>query len=289
MNERQLEYFMAAADAGSFTKAADLSTITTPAFIQQINLLEESLGFSLFNRSHRGIALTKAGESFYPAAKNILALYEAARKKGQEIEKNHPLSLRIAYPTDQFPAFLVPAFEKFRTLHPNGTVDFVPIAFNEQLSAIQNGLVDLCIIAEPTKEALNGLTFYPLREGTYNFCMCPDHKLAKAPMITKNLLKGVNVLCGCYPYLKTTFTEQLKDSGARLHIMNKEYDMSARANSLLSDEVMVIDSLWSPAYESFLKVVPSNIPSGLVGAVFQPPASKAVKAFLPTLDYLKNN
>lgn len=51
----------AAADAGSFSKAAEEAYITPTAVIKQINLLEESLGVKLFDCTHRGLTLTKAG------------------------------------------------------------------------------------------------------------------------------------------------------------------------------------------------------------------------------------
>lgn len=72
MYKPQLETFIRVADAGSFSKAAELSFITPTAVIKQINLLEESLNVKLFERSHRGLTLTKAGRSMYRDAKYII-------------------------------------------------------------------------------------------------------------------------------------------------------------------------------------------------------------------------
>ena len=72
MYNPQLETFLRVADAGSFNKAAEESYITPTAVIKQINLLEESLGVKLFDRSHRGLTLTKAGRSMYQDAKYII-------------------------------------------------------------------------------------------------------------------------------------------------------------------------------------------------------------------------
>ena len=58
-----LTAFLHVAEAGSFNKAAESMFITSTALIKQINLLESDLGLRLFNRSHRGLTLTKAGES----------------------------------------------------------------------------------------------------------------------------------------------------------------------------------------------------------------------------------
>jgi DNA-binding transcriptional LysR family regulator len=72
MYNPQLETFLKVADAGSFNKAAELSYITPTAVIKQINLLEANLGVKLFERTHRGLVLTKAGTSLYKDAKYVI-------------------------------------------------------------------------------------------------------------------------------------------------------------------------------------------------------------------------
>ena len=72
MYSPQLKTFLRVADAGSFNKAAEESFITPTAVIKQINSLEESLGVKLFDRSHRGLRLTKAGRSMYQDARYII-------------------------------------------------------------------------------------------------------------------------------------------------------------------------------------------------------------------------
>ena len=69
MYNPQLETFLRVADAGSFSKAAEESDITPAAVMKQINLLEASLSVKLFERTHRGLHLTKAGKSLYQDAK----------------------------------------------------------------------------------------------------------------------------------------------------------------------------------------------------------------------------
>jgi DNA-binding transcriptional LysR family regulator len=52
-------------EAGSFSKAAEQLYISAPAVIKQINSLEASLGMKLFDRTHRGLVVTEAGQSIY--------------------------------------------------------------------------------------------------------------------------------------------------------------------------------------------------------------------------------
>ena len=79
---------MRAADAGSFSKAAEEAYITPTAVIKQINLLEESLGVKLFDCTHRGLTLTKAGRSLYQDAKYIIHYCQdsVARAKNAMLE-----------------------------------------------------------------------------------------------------------------------------------------------------------------------------------------------------------
>ena len=72
INNINFTAFIRVAEAGSFNKAAESLYITSTALIKQINLLESELGLRLFNRSHRGLTLTKAGESLYKDAKYII-------------------------------------------------------------------------------------------------------------------------------------------------------------------------------------------------------------------------
>ena len=73
MYNPQLDTFIVVADNGSFNKAAEVLFISPPAVIKQINLLESNLGVRLFTRTHRGLQLTKAGQSLYEDSKYIIA------------------------------------------------------------------------------------------------------------------------------------------------------------------------------------------------------------------------
>lgn len=284
MNERQLHSFILAADTRSFSKAAATSFISTPALVQQINLLEANIGFKLLIRTNQGISLTPSGELFYKSAKKILDIFESACIQGQELEKNESLTLRIASPYEIVPHFVLDAYEDFYRDFPSASIDFVSIPFGEHISAIVDEIVDLGIIAEPARESMHGLTFYPLYEDTYSFCMRPDHPLADLPIITPADLRNVKIISGKYDYLNVPFSKNLPPF-ARILPLDKEYDLSICAKRLVSDEVMVIHSLWKSNFEAFLKVVPSDIPAGKIGILYRDSPSSPVDAFLP---YLKN-
>eukprot|EP01031_Cornospumella_fuschlensis_P048035 gene48035-58839_t len=72
MELRQLRYFLAIADSGSFSKAAQRVFIAQSALSHQVAQLEDELGAPLFHRSRRGVELTEAGSRFHPHAVSIL-------------------------------------------------------------------------------------------------------------------------------------------------------------------------------------------------------------------------
>lgn len=91
MYNPQLETFLCVVESGSFNKAAEKLFISPPAVIKQINLLEEALELTLFERTHRGLVVTEAGKSLYQDAKYIIQYCKdsvtRARNTMQDSEK----------------------------------------------------------------------------------------------------------------------------------------------------------------------------------------------------------
>jgi len=79
MELHQLRYFVAAAEAGTMSLAAERCRVAQPSLSQQIQKLEYLLGAALFDRLGRGIALTPAGRALLPRARRILAEVQDAQ------------------------------------------------------------------------------------------------------------------------------------------------------------------------------------------------------------------
>ena len=91
-----LEDFLALADRGSFSRAAEARSIAQPAFSRHIRALEEWVGVELFDRSAHPAALTAAGQRFLPLLEDVLAGLEAARIEARAAHDIAAASLRFA-------------------------------------------------------------------------------------------------------------------------------------------------------------------------------------------------
>ncbi|MFC6605123.1 LysR family transcriptional regulator [Ectobacillus funiculus] len=84
---KQLAYFLAIAEEGNITKAAERLHIAQPPLSQQLKLLEEELGVVLMERSTRKIQITDAGRLLQNRAKQIIELMEKNNKGIQRFER----------------------------------------------------------------------------------------------------------------------------------------------------------------------------------------------------------
>jgi DNA-binding transcriptional LysR family regulator len=82
-----LEDFLAIAEGGGFSRAAERRHVTQPALSRRIRALEEWLGTPLFERSTHTVALTPAGETFRPVAEDVLRRVYVGREQALEVAR----------------------------------------------------------------------------------------------------------------------------------------------------------------------------------------------------------
>ena len=81
MDLRVLEYFLAVAEVGGISRAADILHISQPTLSRQLMELEREIGSTLLIRGKRSVTLTPDGLMFRETARDILALYQKAQEK----------------------------------------------------------------------------------------------------------------------------------------------------------------------------------------------------------------
>ena len=95
MYNMHLETFIVVADLGSFSKAAETLYISSTAVIKQINLLEQEIGVRLFERTHKGIVLTKAGRLIYGDAKYLIQYSKDSITRAKNAMQSEEKTIRI--------------------------------------------------------------------------------------------------------------------------------------------------------------------------------------------------
>lgn len=91
-----LKDFLALAEEGTFSRAAETRSVTQPAFSRRIRALEEWIGTPLFTRGAHGAVLTPAGTHFEPAARELMRDLHRARREVQGVVARETASLSIA-------------------------------------------------------------------------------------------------------------------------------------------------------------------------------------------------
>lgn len=119
MELQQLRYFVAVAEQGGFSRAAEHCRVAQPSLSQQIRKLEEELGARLFDRMGRRVALTDAGRALLPRARRILAeVRDASQCLPGDLEAGHGRLAVGAIPTVA-PYLLPPLLAVFRERFPH--------------------------------------------------------------------------------------------------------------------------------------------------------------------------
>lgn len=91
-----LRDFLALAEHGNFSRAADARNVTQPAFSRRVRALEDWIGTALFVRSAQGATLTAAGEYFRPVASDLARRLERVRRETFSVGERQTSSLSIA-------------------------------------------------------------------------------------------------------------------------------------------------------------------------------------------------
>lgn len=149
MEIHQLQYFVAVVETGGFGKAAERCNVAQPSLSQQIIKLEQELGYPLFDRLGRSVALTEAGHILLPRARRILAeVQEVERGLLKDIEAGHGHLAVGVIPT--IAPFLLPqVIERFSRQFPGAELS-VQEDFTEQLiQSLVAGRLDVAIMSLP--------------------------------------------------------------------------------------------------------------------------------------------
>jgi DNA-binding transcriptional LysR family regulator len=147
---RQLEYFVAVVDDGSFTTAALRLHVTQPGLSHQIQVLERQLGGPLLERLNRGVRLTPAGRIALPHARASLAHAERARTSALRASGIDAGELHVGTLFSISVGILPRALRTWRATYPDIQVRLVEFRRSDDLiSAMEAGRADVAVGPTP--------------------------------------------------------------------------------------------------------------------------------------------
>ncbi|PII37957.1 LysR family transcriptional regulator [Sinorhizobium meliloti CCBAU 01290] len=149
MELRHLRYFVAVADAASFTAAARGLNISQPPLSQQIRDLEAEIGTRLFERSSRNVELTEAGANFLEHARMILGQVEHATHQARAIGSGQVGTLNIATTGSVLLGPLSNLIARFRDAWPGVFVRIHEMDPEAQEAALLSHRTDLSFVRRP--------------------------------------------------------------------------------------------------------------------------------------------
>lgn len=188
MELRHLRYFVAVAETGSLTVAAEQRLFTSqPSLSRQIRDLEDQVGVELFSRSARGVELTAAGKAFLDHARLALAQVDAAAEAARRAALPARKVFALGFLTGQEMTWLPRAMNVLREELPNVDVTVSSYYSPDVADALARGKLDLGFLrAEPGFD----LEYRVVNRERLIVLMPSDHRLAAKAAIRPQDIAG---------------------------------------------------------------------------------------------------
>jgi DNA-binding transcriptional LysR family regulator len=174
--------FIAVADLGSFSAAANSLHLSQPALSRRVEKLEHALGLKLFDRTTRKVELNAMGRSFIPKARHVLNELENALLGMVELSDRLRGQVTIACVPSTVSAFITKALREFHRLYPRIRVRLIDESATDILMAVARSEADFGISYLGAQEP--DLEFSPLFEEDFVLACPPDHVLAKRKFVS---------------------------------------------------------------------------------------------------------
>jgi DNA-binding transcriptional LysR family regulator len=188
MQIESLKVFCDLAETKSFTKAAQINSVTQSAVSQTISALERRFKSLLIERSKKNFRLTPEGEVFYDYSKRILQTCDALHSKLQEIEDVISGNIRVAT-VYSIGLHVLPAYvTTFLKRYPTVNVHVEYKRDNQVYEQVLGNVVDLGLVAYPTRDPR--LEVVALRTDKLVLICHPQHPFAEKKSVKVKALSG---------------------------------------------------------------------------------------------------
>ena len=286
----RLETFIKVAECGSFTKAADDLYITPTAVMKQINALEKELEVTLFDRTNRGLRITKAGESFLQDARYLTEYIGRAAEKAREIyEGENRKSIRIGTSVMTPAKFILDVWSQIQSRMPTLKIELIPFENNpvNSVEILRNlgqhidvvaGLYDENFLKERRCLAAH------MYDKRILLAVPVSHALSAESLITPDKLKSRKVLFIRRGWNK--YIDDLRDKLEAKGVKTEDFEMfniSAYNRAVTENMPIITVEGWEDVHP-LLKLIPADWEDSVpFGVFYSPTPTKLVKKFVGLL------
>ena len=183
MDLATLNAFIAIAELGSFSEAAERLHLTQPAVSKRIASLEQQLNVRLFDRLGREVSLTEAGRALLPRAYQILNVLDDTRRALTNLNGEISGCLTLATSHHIGLHRLPPLLRAFTRAHPQVALDIQFLDSEVAYEEVLHGRAELAVItlAPETREPVHAVAVW---DDPLDFVAAPEHPLARSQVIS---------------------------------------------------------------------------------------------------------
>ena len=224
MTTKQIDYCIELAHTLNFSRAADNMFVSQPTFSYQIRLLEEEIGFTLFERSGKGAELTPAGTQFVSFLTGLRQDLKRAIEQGQNFSAKFQDSISICMMARQALYFLPEAMRMFAESEPNVQITPLFQYENSMESFLQNEADIVFALKEQTNQVA-GIQVNNLFESRIYLIANRGDPLAGKNLIREEDLYGRTLMVGGgSPQTLKTVQHRLINSGKIDYFNSADHD-----------------------------------------------------------------
>ena len=224
MTTKQIDYCIELAHTLNFSRAANNMFVSQPTFSYQIRLLEDEIGFTIFERSGKGAALTPAGAQFVSFLAGMRQDLKRAIEQGQNFSAKYYDSISICTMVRQAVYFLPEAMRMFEESEPNVQITPIFQYENSMESFLQNETDIVFALKEQTKQVA-GVQVHDLFESRIYLITGRDDPLAGKDRICEEDLYGRTLMVGGgSPQALKTVQHRLIGSGKVNYFNSADHD-----------------------------------------------------------------
>ena len=195
MTTKQIDCCIELAHTLNFSRAAGNMFVSQPTFSYQIRLLEEEIGFTVFERSGKGAALTPAGAQFVSFLSSMREDLKRAIEQGQNFSAKYQDSISICMSVRQSLYFLPEAMRLFADAWPD--VQITPVfQYGNSMELFLRGEADIVFALQEQTRQVPGIRIHDLFESRIYLITDKDDPLACKNLIREEDLYGRTLMVG---------------------------------------------------------------------------------------------